>query len=115
MIDLSQLVALIPGPWGVFAGIAITLAGQFIRNRLAARAPAATPATPSPVAPAPAIPAGPVAPSSHPRLDAFLAFLRTHLTTPAPAPFAPDLTHENLGELLGKLFPNLQPPAGPAK
>lgn len=97
MDPLASLSAL--GPWGVLVGVAVTLAAQFLRNRL--------PSGPAPVPP----PSPAPAPHGTPVLDALLALLRARFTAPAQsatvtttaAPVA-DLDHETAADVLSKLF-----------
>jgi hypothetical protein len=105
-MDLSTLVAMIPGPWGIVAGVAITIATQFVRARLAQPAtPVATPTSPA-IAPV-TLPVSPG--STTPVLDGLFAFLKAKFGA-APASAPQDLTHESAADLLGKLFGTGLPP-----
>jgi hypothetical protein len=101
---LSQLLAGL-GPWGVAIGIALTVGGQWVRNRMqptapappVTPAPAAGPAAPVVVTPAPAAPASP-----SPVLDAILAIIRLRLQTAAAGA---DIDHETAGDVLKAFAP----------
>jgi hypothetical protein len=82
----AQLATL--GPWGIVAGIALTIGVQFLRKRLNVTLPTlpanpSTPANPAPVNPAPVpvpVPVPVPAPQSDtPILDAVVSIIRTKL------------------------------------
>lgn len=112
----AQLATL--GPWGIVAGIALTIGVQFLRKRLNVTLPTlpanpSTPVIPAPVNPAPVPVPVPAPQSDTPILDAVVSIIRTKLLqklagkveSVAGVESKPvtDITHDDAADILAKL------------